>query len=231
MVQVRVGIKTHQKNRKPQSWSLWKMNERLLENGDFERGVESALDILECTKEGWGQKWETFKLDIRKMAIEMSSIVAYHEKIQEKHLNNDILYLYRLECQEPGKYKDEIKNLRKQIEEHDKIRYGGAAVRTRTLEMIEGDQPTKRYLNAEREYIKKKQITLLSKNGRLLNEREEIEDAFVSYYDNIFASSLLSVTTQMQESILTGLPKLKTEMTETLDTPIDVNEVELHIKK
>ncbi|CAN7990702.1 unnamed protein product [Ixodes pacificus] len=113
MVQVRVGIKTHQKNRKLQSWSLWKMNERLLENDDFERGVESALDILECTKEGWGQKWETFKLDIRKMAIEMSSIVAYHEKIQEKHLNNDILYLYRLECQEPGKYKDEIKKSKK----------------------------------------------------------------------------------------------------------------------
>uniref|UniRef100_A0A0K8R7I5 Putative line-1 reverse transcriptase n=1 Tax=Ixodes ricinus TaxID=34613 RepID=A0A0K8R7I5_IXORI len=35
----------------------------------------------------------------------------------------------------------------------------------------------------------------------------------------------------MQESILTGLPKLKTEMIETLDTPIDVNEVELHIKE
>lgn len=136
VVQIRVGIKTH-KNIKPQSWSFSKMNERLFENDDFKRGVESALDI-ECSKEGECQKWETFNLHIRKMAIEMPSTAGYHEKIQENYLINDILYLYRLECQEPGKHKNEILHLRKQIEEHDIMRYGIAAVRTRTLKMIEG---------------------------------------------------------------------------------------------
>lgn len=130
MVQVTVGTKTSQKTRKSQAWSLWKMNESLLENEEFKNGVESALQNIECTKHGWGQKWEMFKQEIRKMSIELSSIVAYRQKIEERRLNKDILYLYRLECQEPGKYKDDIKNLRKQIEEHDKLHYGGAAVRT-----------------------------------------------------------------------------------------------------
>ncbi|CAN7983106.1 unnamed protein product [Ixodes hexagonus] len=161
MVQVTVGMKPPQTTRKSQGWTLWKMNDRLLENEDFTKGVESALDLIECTKQGWGQKWEIFKHVIRKMGIELSSIVAYREKTQERRLNNDILYLYRLECQEPGKYKDDIKNLRKQIEEHDKIRYVGAAVRTRTLQIIEGEQPTKSYLNAEREYVKKKRVNIL----------------------------------------------------------------------
>lgn len=88
MVQVRVGIKTPQRNRKQPSWSLWKLNERLLENDDFIKGVESAVAILECTKEGWCRKWETFKLELRKIAIniaiEISPIVAYHEKNKRK---------------------------------------------------------------------------------------------------------------------------------------------------
>lgn len=84
------------------------------------------------------------------MAIEISSIILYCKKIREKLHNNDILYLYRLESQEPGKYKHDINNLSKQIKEHDKVHYGGAAVRAGTLQLIEGEQATKRYLNAER---------------------------------------------------------------------------------
>ncbi|CAN7948337.1 unnamed protein product [Ixodes hexagonus] len=174
MVQVTVGTKTSQTTRKSQAWSLWKMNERLLENDDFKKGVESALDKIERTSHGWGQKWEMFKLEIRKMGIELSSIVAYREKIQERRLNNDIIYLYRLECQEPGKYKEDIKDLKRQIEEHDNVHYGGAAVRTRTLEVIEGEQPTKRYLNAEREYAKKR-IDTLQINGRVLNDEKKLK--------------------------------------------------------
>lgn len=166
--------------------------------------MESALDILECTKKGWCQIRET----LRKIATETSSIVAYIEKIKENYLNNDILYLYRLEFQEPGKHNDEIRSQRKQIKQQNKIRNGGTAVRTRSLEMIEGGRPTKRYLNADRECIKKKENTSLSKNGRLLNEEKEIEYAVVSHYDNIFAPSLLSVTTpQMQKSLSTAVAK------------------------
>ncbi|CAN7938864.1 unnamed protein product [Ixodes hexagonus] len=83
MVQVTVGTKTSQKTRNSQAWSLWKMNERLLENEDFKKGVESALENIECTKHGWGQKWEMFKQEIRKMAIELSSIVAYGKKYKK----------------------------------------------------------------------------------------------------------------------------------------------------
>ncbi|CAN7946840.1 unnamed protein product [Ixodes hexagonus] len=89
------------------------------------------------------------------------------------------------------------KNLRKQIEEHDKLHYGGAAVRTRTLQVIEGEQPTKRYLNAEREYVKKKRIEKIQENGRVLTNEKKIEDAFVASYENIFASTPLTVTTQI----------------------------------
>lgn len=231
MVQVRVGIKTPQRNRKQPSWSLWKLNERLLENDDFKKAVESELEILECTKEGWCQKWESFKLEIRKIAIEISSIVAYHEKIRERRLNNDILYLYRLECQEPGKYKDEVKNIKTQIKEHDKIRYEGAGVRTRTLQLIEGEQPTKRFLNVEREYIKKKRVMTLSENGRVLNDEKEIEDAFVSHYENLFAARPHSVPIQIKDFLLLELPKLEPDMTKILNTPIDVAEVELNIKE
>lgn len=121
------------------------------------------------------------------------------KKIKENLLNNDILYLYRLEYQEPGKYKDEVKNIRTQIKEHDKIRYEDAGARTRTLQLIEGEQPSKRFFNVEREYIKKKRVMTLNKNGRELNDEEEIKDGFVSHNENLFAARPHSVPTQIKD--------------------------------
>lgn len=64
-----------------------------------------------------------------------------------------------------------------------------------------------------------------------MTDEKEIRETFEAYYENIFTSKPLTVTMQMQESLLSGLPTLPKETTENLNTPIDVSEVELNIKE
>lgn len=83
--------------------------------------------------------WEIFKLEIRDIAIEISSIRSYVKKCEEKVLRKSLYNLHELESETPGTYISEITLVKNHLQKYDAERYRGARIRSRTTRALHSE--------------------------------------------------------------------------------------------
>lgn len=68
-------------------WQLWKINNTLLKDDDFVRGVSDILNKMISRKDTCLlEKWEYFKEEVKQIAIERSSYLQRQARREEKGL-------------------------------------------------------------------------------------------------------------------------------------------------
>lgn len=145
-------------------------------------------------------------------------------------LLDDLHRLCRLENENPGMLSEQIKTVKSKIADLEVEKYKGAIVRARAAKYILGEQPTKRALSAEAKHVKEKNIAEIEYEGLPSSQPEIIEKAFIEYYSNLFQRQKHGSDAQF-EKYLVVMPHLEEEITEKLEEPISVAEIEKAIEE
>ena len=103
-------------------------------------------------------KWDSFKQEVKNIAVERSTIASYMNKQQQRDLFKNLVTLHELECLNPGAYSDDVNIVRAQLQRYETERYHGALIRSRKKRFLLGEQPTKRSLDDERRNALSKEI-------------------------------------------------------------------------
>lgn len=175
-------------NFKPK-WKLWKLNVSLISDKEFISRVRSLLSSCFSKNLHSFAAWEMFKLEIRDIAIEISSIRSYVKKCEEKMLRKSLYNLHELESETPGTYINEITLVKSHLQKYDAERYRGARIRARTTRALHSEEPTRQALLDERRHANSKHISDIYSNGVLVTKTEEIIKEFQRYYTTLFSSA------------------------------------------
>lgn len=211
-------------------WEMWKLNNSLLEDDVFNETVEELFSKMAGVSESASERWEWFKSEFKLCAIERSGILAYWKKAEEKLLMEDLQRIHRLECENPGTFTEELKCVKSNIADFETEKYKGALVRARAEKYVLGEQPTKRALSSEAQYVKKKSIVEIEYGGLVSSRPDVIEKAFVDYYSAMLQRQDGGNDSQLGD-YLSVMPRVNDEMKERLEEPISVAEIERTIEE
>lgn len=229
LVGVTVGKKS--KSSRKFSWGLWKFNVNLLKDKSFTDGVINILDKLgENRYLSFTEKWELFKEEVKLLAIEKSSIANYVSKKEENGLQQCLLALLKDDSECPGRYAEEIKVVKRELQRFQNNRYRGAVVRARAEKFLLGEQPTKRALADERCFALAKEITALDHEGVICKDKDGIQRAFVAHYTNLFGDKGEPKETAALKGLLQIAPELSTETKDWMEQPITKSEIDRAIE-
>ncbi|CAN7986022.1 unnamed protein product [Ixodes hexagonus] len=135
MVSVRFGDKAPRLFRP--KWELWKFNVSLLKDEKFSKRV---LTILHKCIDNQNMHifaiWDSFKQEVKNLAIERSTTVSYENKQKRRELYKTLILFHELECINPGFYSDDINVTRAQLQALETEKYRGAVVRSRTKKIF-----------------------------------------------------------------------------------------------
>uniref|UniRef100_L7LZ86 exodeoxyribonuclease III n=1 Tax=Rhipicephalus pulchellus TaxID=72859 RepID=L7LZ86_RHIPC len=148
LVQCSIGIT---KRSHSFSWETWKLNNRLLQDEQFNLTVKAEIAKLDPGKNLYiWQQWELCKETLKLKAIERATCIRQDEKRKEKELKAILEKLLKHEYRAPGKWIDDIRKVKQKIEQLDVERYRGAIVRARAEDTAAGEMPSKRALCLEK---------------------------------------------------------------------------------
>lgn len=208
-------------------WKLWKLNTKLLSDNSFLGGVD---DIFKSCVQGQGgdifDMWETVKQEVKMLAIERSSVLAFEARGAERTLNANFQALLRAECQTPGVGLKDLESVKDRLDRLHLERYRGAIVRARSERYLLGEQPTKRALADEKRYALRGEIGEIEQNGVSSTDPSIIKQAFVAHYRKLFESQAQGRKDPECGNLLEYLPELAEEERDSLSQVITLQEVE-----
>lgn len=223
LVSVWVGEK--QRSRVKFNWNLWKLNDKLLKDDKFLRMIAEKKEALDKGADTNNiERWERFKQEVKMIAIERSTELKFNERKEEKELRNLLLLLTAEEAKAPGLFSDDIRSVKAKIENLEVEKYKGAAIRARSERLLAGEAPTKRSMADEKRHARSKEIPVIIDEGLEKRDQVEIENVFVKHYRNLFAYK--PPQEGFESRFLNLLPCLEEDVTEELERPITLNEIE-----
>lgn len=102
------------------------------------------------------ERWERLKEGVKINTIERSSEILHYVRARERDLVEDLNYLCRLECQNPGAGTQDIDYIKLQLNQISEGRYRGVIISAEKV--LFGVQPTKRALASEMKCAASKEI-------------------------------------------------------------------------
>lgn len=211
------------------NWELWKFNERLLEDEDFMNSVQSEIaKILSAVPKSYCVVWEEFKSHVKKIAIERGSCIRRSERKAENELRKQLDELVSLENEQPGKWLDEIRDVKNKLEIMDGEKYRAAMIRARAEKLWAGEKPSKRALGDEKRYATKNEIKQINFRNKATSDKESIESAFVEHYTTLFGRER-QIEPGFAHCFLANMPRLEDDVRARLDEPISLQEIEAAI--
>ncbi|KAH6944044.1 hypothetical protein HPB50_001417 [Hyalomma asiaticum] len=129
----------------------------------------------------------------------------------------------------PGVFIDDIRALKRKIEQFDIERYRGAMVRARAERLITKEAPSKRALGSEKWHARRNQIVEIDCDGEVSDTAEHIERAFYEHYSDLFTDCSVDAE-RFQKEFLTLMPRLEDSAKEILEEPISEDEVKSAIE-
>lgn len=177
-----VGTK---KERPKFNWELWKFNDKLLEDEAFMSNVKEEIgNTLSAVPESYCGAWEDLKGRVKMIAIERGGSIRHSERKTENELRHQLDVLIGLENAQPGKWSNEIRDVKSKLEVMDTDKYRAAMIRARAEKLWAGEQPNKRALGDEKRYAAKNEIRQIYFRNETTCDKESIESAFVEHYRN-----------------------------------------------
>lgn len=131
--------------------------------------------------------WEDIKLRIKKLSINYSREKRWEEK-REEGIINDLLNAEIGKMELDGKYSSEEYEVYKiKLAEFEAKRCKGAAVRSRSQALLEGERSTAFFLGLEKVTQEKQHMQQLqNKNGVICKEKDEIMGIVHEYYEELY---------------------------------------------
>lgn len=207
-------------------WELWKFNVKLLDDESFTNRLEKVLaNMTSGYFVNSFESWEITKQEIKLAALERSNALKYLKDAEEKLLQADLKRLFKLECEFPGKYINDIKITKASLAATENEKYKGAIIRSRAETFLLGEQPTKRALSREKQYASKKKISEIEYRGLISTDEGIIAQAFSDYYSQLFQRDEALNTMHFENVLLELMPRLDDETTAWLEQPIEISEI------
>lgn len=138
------------------SGNIWKLNNRLLSNDFFCKQIKSlCLKVKGMDMSNKG-KWEWFKFETKRLAIEMGKTMSKTSKLKQK----EILKRINILCGKTVSEEEltELNSLQKQFDEIYLEKASGAFVRSRARWIKEGEKNTTYFYGLEKSRQSKKRI-------------------------------------------------------------------------
>lgn len=221
-----VNVGKTEKKKTEFNWNLWKLNEKLLNDEQFQCTMEKSFKSLSDENVNIFERWENFKETVKMSAIERSSSMLYESRSRERTLQANLNYLCRAECETPGAGFKDIEYIKAKLNEISEERYHGAVIRSRAEKFLLGEKPTKRALAGEIKYATAKEITSLQCGPLISNDKEVIANAFVKHYKTLFGIDDSHFNLNIFHSLLSRMPKLTEIEVRFLEQPIELKEIE-----
>lgn len=202
----------------------WKLNSTILENKDFNAFtkalINSSIEIIESQKDDTQAVWGSFKLAIKRKALEISIIENKERKIKTKLLTDTL--------KEELEYSNTLK-IREELDKINAYRNNGARIRTK-LEPAGGDEITSHYLLREENIQKKKAITEIEmENQTKTSDPKEIVETFERYYTRLFKNDS-PIDPEVQDIYIEECKVLQEEKKIEMDKELSQTEISNAIK-
>lgn len=211
--------------KKKTGWAHWKLNNKLLEDNNFNDFVRGQVGEMETSDEAWGLKWEIVKQKVREIAIEKCSVLSYKIKYEEDRLKKRLCTLIKLESSMPGEFFEDIQNTKLQLSLIDENKCQGALIRARVQQFLPDTKPNKSYHQKERKRAARNTIKELTTGNKKVTSQEEIEDCFLCYYRTLLGSSTATCEELDSDEIRKLMPQLSDDDKAALEQPISMAEI------
>ncbi|KAM7282119.1 hypothetical protein ISCGN_002269 [Ixodes scapularis] len=171
---------------------------------------------------------EELKEDVKLKAFRHSQVKAARERAEKRRLMKTLEILIAEENRSPGLFSQDIRDCKGNILELLENEYRGAMVRSRTLFLERDEEPSKIFKKKKRQHASRNKIGKLQVGDVEVTRQEEIEDAFLQAYTDLF-------TRVEDDGVLqtTGvaLPKISPKVRKQMNRKITASEVEEAIKE
>ncbi|KAM7311929.1 hypothetical protein ISCGN_008836 [Ixodes scapularis] len=216
------------RTRKSSWWSSWKLNESLIEDEQLRTQIKELLEGKTGGVPMNAVTWEELKEDVKLKAFRHSQEKAARERAEKRRLMKTLEILIVEENRSPGLFSQDIRDCKGNILELLEKEYRGAMVRCRTLFLERDEEPSKIFKTKERQHASRNKIGKLQVGDVEVTRQEEIEDAFLQAYTDLF-------TRVEDDGVLqtTGvaLPKISPKVRKQMNRKITASEVEEAIKE
>lgn len=165
---------------------LWVFNNSLLLDKTFVKKINDYLDYVLCAREYsvnvclW---WEDVKVQLKKKSIHYSKEKKWKESLAEKQLHIDLeLEMHCLDSMDAistVKYEQ----IQKQLEVLEINRCKGAAIRSKAVNIVDGEKCTAYFLGLEKRQQQRSEICqLVTASGSVVSKIEDILSQVQTYY-------------------------------------------------
>lgn len=211
--------------------NLWKFNNRLLSNDSFCKLIKELSSEIKKTDMSNKGKWEWFKFETKRLAIETGKKVLNVSKQKQK----DILQKLSVLCNKTNASEEELTELnllQKQLDEMYLEKANGAFVRSRAKWIEEGEKNTSYFYSLEKSRQTKKKIIKITKNDTVLEDQNVIHNEIHTFYSNLYKSdALLEDCETFFLLIKDKIKKIEENDKRRLEVEITDQEIENALKK
>ena len=213
----------------PRGKGTWKFNNSLLKDDKYVSRIKALIHNIKSSElfEDKCMLWEYMKCQIRTDTMLYAGIKAKLNKKVEKELLGQLTDMEKkLDYNNEHKYY----TLKKQWEKLQAEKNSGIILRLKAKFVEEGEKNTKYFLNLEkRNYNTKYMKSILSDNGRVLNDPKAILEEQASYYQTLYTSKKDKplATEKIEEAFLQNkdIAKLNNDQKLLLETPLSLEEL------
>jgi exonuclease III len=172
---------------------------------------------------------DTLLMEIRKKTMDFSGKKKKQEQIMESQYETEIKMLE----EKRDKTEEEILTLhakKESLVDLRKTKMQGILLRSKARWANEGEKITKYFCNLEkRHFVSKQMFKIISKNGKCLENRDDMLKETREFYQNLYADK--EVEEIDLENFTTTLPKLRKEEAAMLEGTITLEEASIALKK
>jgi len=161
------------------SGNIWKLNNRLLSNDGFCKQIKSLCIKVKGMNMSNKGKWEWFKFETKRLAIETGKGMSRTSKLKHK----EILKRINVLCGKTNASEEELtelNSLQKKLDEIYLEKASGAFVRSRARWIEEGEKNTTYFYGLEKSRQSKKRICKLTKNDTVIEDTSQIQEVIQS---------------------------------------------------
>ena len=181
---------TLQPESQPRGPGFWKFNTSFLRNTDYVNTIKATIKESFNTVKEYEDKgliWDFVKMKIRSNSVWFAKKTKREENQLENMYTSE---LSKLNCHLAENHSttllDQIDVLKKEIERIQMIKTNGVIVRTKMVNIEEGEKNSSFFLSLEKHRSEAKSITLLKVNENTISKQEHIMNEIFNFYSNLY---------------------------------------------
>jgi exonuclease III len=207
---------------------FWKCNTSVLNDPKFVQDLENRWSDWSDVAEFTSTWWDLVKVRFKQLVIKHSKRLAQEQRARIKILEDDLVYLVKMDSYNPGTYKFLIDNTKAKLMELFSERQVGVKLRSKVQILEESEKPTRFFLKREHHQATSSVISYLNINGNDIMGQDEIAQAVSNFYSELFTSQ--PIDESLLDYFVHDLPTLKEEDKSICEGPITLTECEHAIK-